>query len=59
MSDTVRVLCAWCKTTIRAGDAAREASHGICVRCAADLQQSGDDPPKPPADDRRDDPQRS
>ena len=29
----VQVLCAWCNTTIREGDANREASHGICFAC--------------------------
>ena len=29
----VQVLCAWCSTTIREGDAARESSHGICFQC--------------------------
>ena len=51
--DTVRVLCAWCNATIRAGDASREASHGICVHCATVLNDSCDQG-RPPA---RDDPQ--
>jgi PAS domain-containing protein len=29
----VQVLCAWCNTTIREGDAHKESSHGICFAC--------------------------
>lgn len=29
----VRVLCAWCNTTIRGGDDGAESSHGICFAC--------------------------
>lgn len=54
--DTVRVLCAWCNATIRAGDAAREASHGICVHCATDLDDSREKDRPPARDDRQAEP---
>jgi hypothetical protein len=30
----MRVVCAWCSSTVTGGDAPGPASHGICVRCA-------------------------
>tara|TARA_Y100001970_G_scaffold290232_1_gene423146 strand:+ start:2154 stop:2306 length:153 start_codon:yes stop_codon:yes gene_type:complete len=38
MTKQIKIICAWCKTTVREGDTPmilgkRSASHGICLPC--------------------------
>jgi hypothetical protein len=34
----LRVVCAWCRLVLAAGDPGARTSHGICPACAARFQ---------------------